>query len=199
MTRVISVESVKIQWVGMPTSYPVITSFGTVNSLGWSRPSLEPFKYIAPPEDGVQDFDFVAVPPDGPVGDAMMPILAHRLIGMPVDNYWGSGRPLKGVRIHAATNAVETPIGDVARLVRSGDDDPYPLAQALAAMGDDNIFPRGFDLLPDANVEDLRKQLIGRKVRAYHTGDVLTMDHMPERVNIELNRNTYRVVSVWMG
>lgn len=42
------------------------------------------------------------------------------------------------------------------------------------------------------------EELIGRPSRYYTTGDVLTQDFVPERVNIEVNSNR-QVVRIWFG
>jgi hypothetical protein len=42
------------------------------------------------------------------------------------------------------------------------------------------------------------RELIGRTARVYKTGDALTRDWRPERVNIELNE-TSKVVDIWFG
>jgi hypothetical protein len=42
------------------------------------------------------------------------------------------------------------------------------------------------------------EELIGRPSRYYTTGDVLTDDLIPERVNIEVN-NDREIVRIWFG
>jgi hypothetical protein len=39
----------------------------------------------------------------------------------------------------------------------------------------------------------------GRNRRVYPTGDALTMDYSPQRLNIEYDPRTHRVVRVWCG
>ena len=43
------------------------------------------------------------------------------------------------------------------------------------------------------------KELVGRSLRVYKTGDPLTMDWRPERVNIETNPDNGVIVQVWFG
>ena len=77
-----------------------ITAKGNVSSSGWTKPELVPFVYVAPPQDGIYDFDFNAVPPSGPSATVITPIEAtYRLSPLP--------DTLKGVRIHAAQNKKE--------------------------------------------------------------------------------------------
>jgi len=40
--------------------------------------------------------------------------------------------------------------------------------------------------------------IIGRPIRCYVTGDLLTEDYRPERVNIEHNKQGI-IVSIWFG
>ena len=42
------------------------------------------------------------------------------------------------------------------------------------------------------------RSLIGHKCRVYKTGDVLTMDFWPDRVNIEVNASGI-IVDIWFG
>ena len=52
---------------------------GRVPSLGWAGGQLENWVYIKPPEDGIQDFDFVATPPSKPSGTAIATIESQKL------------------------------------------------------------------------------------------------------------------------
>ncbi len=42
------------------------------------------------------------------------------------------------------------------------------------------------------------KELTGRPLRVYKTGDVITQDWKPERVNVELSEKNV-IVEVWFG
>ncbi|MDH4276248.1 MAG: hypothetical protein OEW08_14540 [Gammaproteobacteria bacterium] len=77
-----------------------ITAKGNVSSAAWTKPQLKPFVYIAPPQDGIYDFNFEAVPPQGPAAAVMSPVeTTYTLNPMP--------DTLKGVRIHATQNKKE--------------------------------------------------------------------------------------------
>lgn len=41
--------------------------------------------------------------------------------------------------------------------------------------------------------------LVGKTLRVYNTGDVISQDLKPDRSNIELNPSTKRIVKVWIG
>lgn len=78
-----------------------ISAIGLVNSGGWTNPRLEPRVYIQFPPDGIQDFDFVADPPQGAAIQVILPIDASKLWkDPPLDK-------LKGVRVHSASNSIE--------------------------------------------------------------------------------------------
>ncbi|KPJ93033.1 MAG: hypothetical protein AMJ55_08860 [Gammaproteobacteria bacterium SG8_15] len=73
---------------------------GNVTSSGWTKPELTPFVYVTPPQDGIYDYDFQAVPPAGPAATVITPIEAGYSLNPLPDN-------LKGVRIHASQNKME--------------------------------------------------------------------------------------------
>ena len=78
----------------------LVNAVGTVSSGGWKNPSLDRRYYVTPPADGIQDYDFTAVPPVGPAIQVILPTAAQDVIvDIPA---W-----LKGVRIHSATNNIE--------------------------------------------------------------------------------------------
>lgn len=83
-----------------------ITAFGLVRTGGWKNGALEPRYYINPPQDGIQDFDFVAEPPVGPAVEVILPISAHT----PMEHIpsW-----LKGVRVHSETNSIEAKLDNI--------------------------------------------------------------------------------------
>jgi len=79
----------------------VINASGLVTTSGWVNGRLEPRFYIQFPADGIQDFDFVADPPEGITLMVILPITAK-----PVE--WDNlPAALKGVRVHAQSNKIE--------------------------------------------------------------------------------------------
>ncbi|AIS13369.1 MULTISPECIES: hypothetical protein [Pseudomonas] len=78
-----------------------ILAHGLVGSPGWTNPRLQPRFYIDFPKDGIQDFDFVADPPQGVSILPVYPITASE--------HWENPplKKLKGVRVHSANNFVE--------------------------------------------------------------------------------------------
>jgi hypothetical protein len=85
----------------------LVTAAGRVASSGWSNARLAHYVHVSPPADGVQAFDFVAQrPPAGPVVPVLSPIRAEAVLAnLHLDDYWGPGQPLLGVRVHAVANA----------------------------------------------------------------------------------------------
>lgn len=106
-SRIYSITSVNLTLIKTKPPSLQITAAGQAASSGWSNPKLEPFVYVMPPPDGIQDYDFVATPPEP--GDIVLPVLtpiqAETIIPeINIDNYWGDGKPLVGVRCHAVAN-----------------------------------------------------------------------------------------------
>lgn len=174
--RVLSVSQVDVhlQKSNPPTLGVVAT--GTAPSSGWTDPSLEAWRYVLPPDDGIQDFDFVAQPPAGIVLPVVLPITGEVSSVVDVLNYWGPGKPLAGVRIHARSNSMEARLSDAAAF--SGD-----------------LLPAAWKGLAEAGSDS---NLIGKTLRVYHTGDPLTLDLRPNRANVELGAEE-RIVRVWFG
>ena len=50
---------------------------------------------------------------------------------------------------------------------------------------------------PDLTHEPVN-ELIGKKVRIYTSGDFLTQDHVPDRINIELSEHRV-ILRIWRG
>lgn len=99
MEYVYSVISVDLALLKSNPPQLAITAFGQVNSGGWKNGTLEMRYYVNPPEDGIQDLDFVAQPPVGNAIQVILPVSAHHVItDIPG---W-----LKGVRVHAKSNNV---------------------------------------------------------------------------------------------
>ena len=104
-------KTLSVQLALMKSKPPqlAITAFGQVNSGGWKNGALQPRIYIQPPQDGIQDLDFVAEPPSGPATQVISPITAHYvMISIPS---W-----LKGVRVHSSTNNVESKLSGASSL-----------------------------------------------------------------------------------
>lgn len=134
---------------------------------------------MTPPEDGIQDFDFLAIPPEGIVLTVIRPIVAEVVATADPLNYWGPGKPLRGVRVHAQTGSLE------ALLVSDGPLVPLDTGADFLVR-----WPIRGGAAPD--------QLIGKRLRVYHTGDALTLDFNLARANVELGADE-RIVKVWFG
>jgi hypothetical protein len=73
----------------------------------------------------------------------------------------------------------------------SGIGDAFPWAQSL--QSDPDLTPIDILALPV-------KTLIGKHCRSYKTGDMLTKDFRPDRLNIEFATAEMRtIVQIWMG
>jgi hypothetical protein len=78
--------------------------------------------------------------------------------------------------------------------------------KAVNSAGGGDVFPWAKTLRDDPDLEpkDILKapvkELLGRACRVYKTGDALTKDYRPDRVNIELDAlNMRSIVNIWMG
>jgi hypothetical protein len=212
MQRVLSVDSASIFILKSKPPQVGIVAEGKVPTSGWTDPSLDPWFYVLPPKDGIQDFDFVAEPPTGIVLQCISTVSTTTILPQDPDNYWGKGKPLKGVRIHARDNALEVmldskstceahnlaaPMGgdghpwpwNTLRALKAGGEDPFPLKRAFIGGTESASF----------GVSLVEWFLKGKTLRVYHTGDALTRDFRPDRANIELSPATERIVHVWFG
>ena len=201
MEHVYDVSSVTVSIAkGMPPRIIVVAG-GRVSSSGWTNPTLGTRYYINAPTDGIQDFDFYADAPTERPLTMPMPIVAEAAITRDPNDYWGPGKPLLGVRIHTRTNSLEEKLNirsDGPGMMAEGLPLPWPFPwRKPNLMGGEMAFP--FKLqATDADVIT-SETMIGRMLRVYKTGDGLTKDFRPDRVNIELNPSSEQIVYVWIG
>lgn len=198
MHLVSSVEKVAVAILkSMPPKVSVV-AHGTVPTAGWSNGSLSPWFYIAPPADGVQDLDFVAEAPSGPVIQLPSPITADLVIPVAPADYWGPGRPLTGVRVHARTNKAVGMLDGSSALASGtpdgGDFRPWPwwekwLASEKKPSGGDLPFP----------LARSPRRLLGMILRVFKSGDPITDDYIEDRVNIEIDPQSKRIVRIFYG
>ena len=119
MQRVSKVVKVEVFFQKTSPITIVVQASGEVPTGGWSNPELGAWRYVMPPADGIQDFDFIAKEPTGMASDVITPITAVASVQADPHNYWGEGKPLKGVRVHAQQNSMEgTEAGEQFRLDR---------------------------------------------------------------------------------
>lgn len=90
----------------------VINATGHTSTADWTEPQLQPYLYIQPPKDGIQDFDFTAKAPGNGAAEVISKITASAtLADVDLLNYWGQDKPLLGIRVHASNGSVETLFG----------------------------------------------------------------------------------------
>ena len=103
--RIYSVDLIDLSLLRSAPSILLATACGRVASSSWSNIVLSPHVYVMPPSDGVLDCDMIGSPPNH--DQIVLPVLSPacaELILDDVENYWGGGIPLRGVRIHASAN-----------------------------------------------------------------------------------------------
>lgn len=197
MVRIYDVQSVAIAILKSNPPQIIVSAVGRASSTGWSNPTLGAWYYIDVPKDGIQDFDFTADEPTGISLPVLCPIAASTLISRDPANYWGKGRPLVGVRIHARTNLIEERLEGKSETfeLMSGEDGwpmpwPFPTSRWKTLSGP-SAGGGGFNTTGNSPV--------GCSLRVYHTGDALTKDYRLDRYNVELSPSTERIVQVWYG
>jgi len=112
MSTILSVEEVTY---ALEKSLPpnlIVSAVGTVNSGGWSKFELARVEHVTVPSDKIQEFSFEGKAPTGIVTHALVPNnMAHaRIEEIDIENYWGLGLALTGVRVVASSNALEKKI-----------------------------------------------------------------------------------------
>lgn len=100
--------SLEIQKTNPPNL--IISADGIVNSGGWKNGQLVPFIYIAPPVNGIYEFDFIADRPTGMVTQALTPIKAEfTWEDFPLE--------LNGVKIYSSDNDLVTRLDSESKLI----------------------------------------------------------------------------------
>lgn len=115
-TRIYSVDLIDLSLLKSFPSKLLVTACGRVSTSGWSNVGLSPFVYLVPPADGILDCDMVGTPPAP--GQIVLPVLVSvnaELALDNVENYWGEGMSLKGVRIHATSNTKTALVGEAPK------------------------------------------------------------------------------------
>ncbi len=106
-SKIYAVDQTQVRIAKSKPPILLIHATGRTTTSGWTDGQLSPYVYLFPPEDGVQEYDFIATPP-GPgqiVQQVLTPISATAEIpDMDILNYWGEGNPLKGIRVHGISN-----------------------------------------------------------------------------------------------
>lgn len=163
-----------------PPQY-VINAKGEVPTGGWTNPCLEPRFYMGGTvPDGVQDYDFVAEPPNGGVNVTQAKALVSAAL------YLGRLPDLiKGVRIHSETNDKEE-LFDRGSVI-----DSITVSNLESAMseiqGGVDAWPWSVKQQVPQSVPVSLRDIIGRTVRVLRPGDRATQEVMPGRVTIYLD------------
>ena len=191
----------------------VMEAEGRVPTLGWTNARLSPAVYIVPPEDGIWDFTLLAQTPDESGFGRPSKLRANIALEMP--------RWCKGVRVHSATNSVEVDLlgaSETRATPAPVNWVPYPWGKRglvpAAVVDDPDSWPwsvpvhvlKELESLPEfpdgdvgGSLSDSISSLVGRTVRVFHEGDIITMDYRRDRLNIELVAGSQRVKRVLFG
>lgn len=164
MARVRTVTAVSANLIQLPAPLKeqlVVVALGDVPTTGWSHIRLSPRYYVAPPADGIWDFDFIGDEPTGVVGQVILPVAAEIVVPYPA---WCTG-----ARVYSATNNITAKVGPITATVLAS----AVNAQAALAAGhvihrqiiasfDDSFQPTGrtkFDPWPHLEMKKLHHEL----------------------------------------
>ncbi len=138
MTHILKVKEVRIALLKSIPPQWSIKADGVVATTGWTNSRLEPRYYINFPEDGIQDFDFVADPPPGISNPVISPVTAYVSWPNPPES-------VKGIRIHGMYNSVEAFAGEAKALSVTSDASTSgeTYAQCVARVKKDYPVPPG--------------------------------------------------------
>jgi hypothetical protein len=94
----------KVEHAEQETAPPnlTVTATGQVSSGGFTKPTLLRATYVTPPEDGIQDYFLVAVPPSGPAIQVISEVKAS-------DTWKGFRKEapwIKGIRVHGVGEGI---------------------------------------------------------------------------------------------
>lgn len=146
MARIYDVQTAVIKILKSNPPQIVVLASGRTSSSGWTNPSLDAWYYIEAPKDGIQDFDFTADEPTGISLPVLTPVSADAVVARDPANYWGKGKPLVGVRIHARTNTIEEKLGaafEPIDLMAEGLPLPWPFPWRCSKEMADSDRPKG--------------------------------------------------------
>jgi hypothetical protein len=111
MQLIYRIDEVYAEWSfkGVRGTLPTIALQvrGSVNTTGWTQPTLVPRTYTHAPADGILDLDFDAAAPTGIAHQTVTTIFGLLLMLVP---QW-----VAGVRVHSSTNFMESALSVMAR------------------------------------------------------------------------------------
>ena len=178
---VLYVTSVEVVRTGIDPKLDVVVVRGLTGSAGWSEPQLVP-TFAGKTYDDILDMQFIATKPEqSETAQGFVPIAA--IFPLP------EGHPLKGVRVHAAENAVEVkqiPGSDQAAINANGCADC--LGKKFIEKGQASSGQQGV-----VRQEDLPKvlRLVGR------TGGISGSIQNPNRLTLILGDDNTIVGAFW--
>lgn len=107
LAKIYAVDNMSALITRTESAWLIIHAIGRTATTSWSGGLLSQCVYLTPPSDGIQEYDFLAEQPkpDAPVLNVLTPISAHiEVPNKDIENYWGKGNALKGIRTNAVSN-----------------------------------------------------------------------------------------------
>jgi hypothetical protein len=208
--KIFSVEQVSIGYTKSIPPLAIIGAIGTAPTSGWSNGRLAPRIYIAPPADGIWDFDFIATAPSGIALQVLSPITSEPFVTEVPE--W-----FKGARVHASTNSktdsdAHGAVGEKVGIVQ--------FASEVATNGGPDVFPwkkpdSGADGFPWTIAPSLLQQvagleddsalgatlgkLVGLLVRVHRESDPVTEDYRRNRINFVIAEDKPTIIRTYVG
>lgn len=105
LTPLFSVLGIDVSYL---KSYPpilTITVYGTTSTSGWTNIKLVPRTYVTPPEDGIQEFDLMGIPPQDFVLQVVTQVTSEPFL-------WSTDSMpnwVRGIKVYASDNSVIKP------------------------------------------------------------------------------------------
>lgn len=204
-TKVLVVDKVSLHYGFSNPPVMILGASGRVPTSGWSNGVLVPRVYIAPPQDGIWDFDFIATAPEP---DQLVLQKITEITSKAFVSHFPKW--FLGARVHSSTNSLTNSEGNSSErstlkaTTLSGGADTFPW---VVPQGPIDGFPWSAVNLAETSPsdqclklsEELAKELIGKSVRVYHEGDAITKDFREDRFNVVLSKEKDTIVSVYFG
>lgn len=166
-SRIYSIVTVDLSLIKTNPPGLLVSAAGMVTTSGWSNPRLVPFTYFKPPADGILDCDFVATPPapDQIVLQVLTPISGDlALTDIELDNFWGPGLPLVGIRCHSVGNTKTALVGE--------DRPGMPIMRILSSEGESTSISFDADIKNLFRSRDVNVMKATRGFDLHNHGDV---------------------------
>ena len=188
--KIFSVDEIFVYITRTKPPWLIVHALGRTATTGWSNGTLSKYVYLTPPDDGVQEFDFIADTPasGSQVLNVLTPISAHaELSNIDIDNYWGKGLPLMGVRVIAVSNSKELVLFGPSAADMSEKPAPMARARYVSETGDGGVPGFEEDIKPLFRPRDVTEMIVWGGFDLHKYEDVKTnAEKIQKRLNNDM-------------